>query len=245
MNTVIVLDIEGKPDVANPPEITADFDIFVDEIQIAITSDRENVQVRYTLDGSIPQANSLLAEAPLRLTETTTVSARCFRNEKPVSASVQATFTKVSPKPAMQTANLSPGIKFAYFEGDWDWLPDFDQLKPIKTGILPNFNFLPRNQEEHFGFQYNGFINIPKNGVYGFYTDSDDGSQLFIGDQLVVNNDGLHGMHEESGVIALAAGFHPIHVTFFEKTGGDGLKVSWKGVGMEKEVVPDGILFYK
>jgi len=62
---------------------------------------------------------------------------------------------------------------------------------------------------------------------------------------LVVDNDGLHGMYEEEGVIALAAGFHPIRVTFFEKTGGDGLKLSWKGAGMEKQVVPDGVLFFK
>lgn len=245
INSVVVLDIEGKPDVANPPEITADFYIFVDEIAVAVTSDRENVEVRYTLDGSIPQANSLLADAPIRLTETTTVSARCFRNGEAVSASAQAKFTKVSPIPAIKIENRSPGIQFAYFEGDWDWLPDFDLINPVKTGVLPNFNFSPRNEEEHCGFQYTGFIKIPADDIYGFYTDSDDGSQLFIGDQLVVDNDGLHGMQEKSGVIALAAGFHPIRVTFFEKTGGDGLKVSWKGAVMEKEIVPDGVLFFK
>ena len=244
-NSVVVLDIEGKPDVAKPPEIKADFNIFVDEIEVSITSDRENVQVRYTLDGSIPQHDSPLAAASLRLNETTTVSARCFRDGKAVSGSVQAKFTKVSPKSAIQIENPSPGIRFSYFEGDWNSLPDFNQLKPAKTGVLPNFNFSPRNQEEYFGFQYTGFITIPEDGVYGFYTDSDDGSQLFIGDQLVVDNDGLHSMHEEQGVIALAAGFHPIRVTFFEKTGGDGLKVYWKGTGIEKQVIPDNVLFYK
>ncbi len=243
MNTVIVLEVEGKPDISNPPDILADFDIFVDEIEVAITSDRENVQVRYTLGGSIPQVNSPLAEAPLRLTETTTVSARCFRENKPVSASVRATFTKVSPRPAVEIEDFSPGIRYAYYEGDWDSLPDFNKQNPVKAGELANFDFSPRNEEENFGFLYTGFIKIPKDGVYGFYTDSDDGSQLFIGNQLVVNNDGLHGMQEKSGVIALTAGFHPIRVTFFEKTGGDGLKVSWKGVGLEKEVLPDGVLF--
>jgi len=244
-NSVVVLDIEGKPDVSNPPDISSDFNIFVDELEVAISSDRDNVQIRYTLDGTIPQANSPLVEAPLRFTETTTVSARCFRDGKSVSASVQATFTKVSPKPSVQMDNFSQGIKYSYFEGDWDWLPDFDQLTPVKTGMLPNFNFSPRNQEEYFGFQYMGFIKIPKDGVYGFCTDSDDGSQLFIGDQLVVDNDGLHGMHEEEDAIALAVGFHLIRVTFFEKTGGDGLQVYWKGTGMEKQVVPDEILFIK
>lgn len=244
ISSVVVLEIGGKPDVSNPPEIAADFHIFVDEIEVAIASDRENVQVCFTLDNTIPQSDSPQADAPIRLTETTTVSARCFRDGKPVSGTAQATFTKVTPKPVMQIENPSPGIRYSYFEGNWDWLPDFDRLTPIKTGTLPNFNFSPRNQEEYFSFQYSGFIKIPKDGVYGFYTDSDDGSQLFIGDQLVVNNDGLHGMQEKSGVIALATGLHPIRVTFFEKTGGDGLKVSWKSAGIEKQVVPDEVLFH-
>jgi alpha-L-fucosidase len=244
INSVVVLEIAGKPDINNPPEIKADFNIFVDEIEVAMTSDRENVQIRYTLDGTIPQPNSILATGPIRLTNTTTVSARCFRDDKPISAAVQATFTKVAPLPAAAVTNPDAGIQYAYFEGDWDQLPDFSQLQPLKTGTLRNFDFSPRQNEEHFGFEYKGFIQIPDDGVYGFSIDSDDGSQLFIGDQLIVDNDGLHGMQEKKGVIALAAGFHPIRVTFFEKTGGDGLKVNWWGKKIQKQMVPDEVLFH-
>ncbi len=244
INSVVVLEIEGKPDINHPPEIKADFNIFVDEIEVTMTSDRENVQIRYTLDGTIPQPSSILATGPIRLTKTTTVSARCFRDDKPVSAAVQATFTKVAPLPAAAVTNPDAGIQYAYFEGDWDQLPDFSQLQPLKTGILRNFDFSPRQNEEHFGFEYKGFIQIPDDGAYGFSTNSDDGSQLFIGDQLIVDNDGLHGMQEKKGVIALAAGFHPIRVTFFEKTGGDGLKVNWWGKKIQKQMVPDTVLFH-
>jgi len=244
INSVVVLEIEGKPDINHPPEIKADFNIFVDEIEGAMTSDRENVQIRYTLDGTIPQPSSILATGPIRLTKTTTVSARCFRDDKPVSAAVQATFTKVAPLPAAAVTNPDAGIQYAYFEGDWDQLPDFSQLQPIKTGILRNFDFSPRQNEEHFGFEYKGFIQIPDDGAYGFSTNSDDGSQLFIGDQLIVDNNGLHGMQEKKGVIALAAGFHPIRVRFFEKTGGDGLKVNWWGKKIQKQMVPDTVLFH-
>ncbi len=244
INSVVVLEIEGKPDINNPPEIKADFNIFVDEMEVAMTSDRENVQIRYTLDGTIPQPGSILATGPIRLTKTTTVSARCFRDDKPVSAAVQSAFTKVTPQAAASVANPSSGIQYAYFEGDWDQLPDFSQLQPLKTGTLPNFDFSPRQDEEHFGFEYKGFIQIPDDGAYGFSTDSDDGSQLFIDDQLIVDNDGLHGMQEKKGVIALAAGFHPIRVTFFEKTGGDGLKVNWWGKKIQKQMVPDTVLFH-
>ncbi|MEA3420607.1 MAG: alpha-L-fucosidase [Acidobacteriota bacterium] len=52
---------------------------------------------------------------------------------KPVITSVQTAFTKVSPKPAVQLENPSLGILYVYLEDDWDWLPDFDQLNPVKT----------------------------------------------------------------------------------------------------------------
>ena len=49
-----------------------------------------------------------------------------------------------------------------------------------------------------------------------FSTTSDDGSKLWVGGTLVVNNDGLHGPAKRSGPIHLQPGYYPITVTFFE-----------------------------
>jgi alpha-L-fucosidase len=179
----------------------------------------------------------------VKIKETTTISARCFRDGKAVSGTSKATFVKVQPRSSETLEKPINGINFAYFEGDWDSLPNFKNLKPISEGTLSNYNFTPRKEVEHFGFEYNGCIKIPTDGVYMFYTSSDDGSRLYIGSELVVDNDGLHGMSEKSGIVALAKGFHPIRVTFFEKTGSDDLKVSYKGPGLNKQVIPDSVLF--
>ncbi len=243
-NSVVVLDIAGKPDINNPPKITREFDIFVDTIEVAFISDRDNVEMRYTLDGSIPSISSTLAKNAIRLTETAVVSARCFRNGKAVSDTAQTKFTKVTPRPAVKVGNLSKGIRYAYFEGEWDRLPDFKSLTPVKEGVLAHFDLAPRQEMERFGFEYAGFIQVPETGVYAFLTDSDDGSRLYIGDTLVVDNDGRHSMHEERGVIALAAGLHPIRVTFFEKTGGDDLKVYYKSLKQEKQMISEAMLFH-
>ncbi len=93
--------------------------------------------------------------------------------------------------------------------------------------------------------QFEGFVLLPKDGVYSFFTDSDDGSRLYIGGTLVVENDGLHGINEEKGSIALSAGYHPIRVTFFEKTGANRLKVSYKGSNMKKQVISSQFLVHK
>ncbi len=242
-NSVIVLDVAGRIDVTSPPKISAEYDVFVDTLDVSVISDRERVDIRYTLDGSVPSVHSNLVKGSIRLRETTVVSARCFRGEKPVSGAVSAKFSKVAPRLAVPIEGLSSGISYAYFEGDWDSLPDFGKLTPVKKNILANFDLSPRNQVEHFGFQYLGFIRIPVGGVYAFFTDSDDGSRLYIGETMVVDNDGLHGMKEKRGVVALAAGLHPIRVDFFEKTGGDDLRVYIEGPRIEKQLVPDAMLF--
>jgi len=245
INSVVVLDIKGKPDINTPPDISSDFDQFVNELEISISSDRDNVTIRYTLDGNDPDARSAEITGPIRITNTTTVSARCFRDGKPVSKTVKKIFRKVKPHPAVDVSNPVNGISYSYYEGDWNRLPDFNKLKPVKSGHLSNFNLSPKNQTEHFGFMYEGYILIPEDGVYSFYTDSDDGSRLYIDNELVVDNDGLHGLHEEEGVIPLAKGFHSIRVTFFEKTGGDDLFVSFRGRGVPKQRVPNKMLYIK
>ena len=151
----------------------------------------------------------------------------------------------MKPVKAVQVDKTVQGVLYDYYEGKWDSLPDFEQLKSIKNGSLPNFYFAPGYQTDYFGFRYSGFIQIPEDGVYFFYTDSDDGNQLYIGDLLIVNNDGLHGMEEVEGVIALEAGFHPIRLLFFEKTGGEGLRVFIKGPGIKKMRLADYMLFYE
>ena len=72
----------------------------------------------------------------------------------------------------------------------------------------------------------------------GAGTNSDDGSALYIGDKRVVDNDGLHGMVERSGTIALEAGWHAIRVEFFERGGGAGLIVLAGGPGTTYAVIP-------
>jgi alpha-L-fucosidase len=244
-DTVVVLEIAGKPDVSNPPRIESEFKQFVDNVAVGVTSDRENVQIRYTLDGTPPTLASPLVKGKIRLSESTIVSARCFRAGQPVSGITLASFEKVVPRPAEALVNPAPGLKYSYFEGDWDRLPEFSSLRPTKEGMIPDFDLKPRGKPEYFGFEYRGYVRIPETEVYEFSTISDDGSRLYIGNTLVVDNDGPHGSTEKSGVIALAAGWHPIRVTYFNKTGGLELKINYVSTKLKKQTVPAAALFHR
>jgi hypothetical protein len=140
-------------------------------------------------------------------------------------------------------ASTAGGLNYNYYEGDWNVLPDFSGLTPLKTGTVTNFSLAPRNRSDHFAFRFTGYVQVPANGLYTFYTSSDDGSKLYIGNTLVVNNDGLHGTRERAGTIRLRAGKHALTVTFFEKTGGEVLNVSYAGPGIAKRAIPTTALF--
>ncbi len=134
-------------------------------------------------------------------------------------------------------SNLESGITYHYYEGDWNSLPDFNSLTAESTGITSAINLNNASSTDYFGLSFEGYINIPTQGEYTFYTTSDDGSALWINGDQVVNNDGLHGSVEKSGTVCLEAGYHEIDVAYFEKTGGNTLSVAYAGPGISKRTL--------
>jgi hypothetical protein len=138
----------------------------------------------------------------------------------------------------------SQGLNYEYYMGVWSNLPDFDSLSAYHTGTVNNLVLTPRTQDDYFGFRFTGYIEVPEDGTYYFYLASDDGSQLFIDNKLIVDNDGLHSAGEDvRGAIGLQAGKHLIEVRYFERTGSHILNISYEGPGMSKQSIPDSILF--
>ena len=129
----------------------------------------------------------------------------------------------------------SATVVYEYYEGEWDQLPEFDNLTPVSTGQADNFSIGAAQQDDNFGFRFTANLTLSQAGTYTFFTTSDDGSQLFIDGQMVVDNDGLHGNKEEEGSINLAAGDHEVVVTYFEKGGGSSLFVQIDGPSLEKQ----------
>jgi len=139
-------------------------------------------------------------------------------------------------------AGSAPGISYEYYEGDWNALPDFSTLTPVAKGTTDVINTSMRNRNDYYGMRFSARLDIETAGTYTFFTASDDGSQLFIDGNLVVNNDGLHAVQERSGAINLTTGEHALVVTFFEKTGGDSLSVQYSADGVTKQLLPQSLL---
>jgi len=100
-------------------------------------------------------------------------------------------------------------------------------------------------RDSDFGVLYDGYIKIPERGIYTFFANSDDGSALLVDGKVIVNNDGRHAPIEKSGFTLLEGGYHRFQVMFYQAGGGMELSASIKGPGMEKQVIPSGLLFHE
>lgn len=162
-------------------------------------------------------------------------------------ATVKVTVTqKNGLLPAVEAGNLVSGLKYNYYEDDrYEVIPDFSFYAPKKTGNVKTFDNSIANREDAFAINFSGYINIPVDGDYTFYTFSDDGSDLYIDGIKVVENDGIHFNREKSGIIGLAAGMHEISVGYFQQTGGKLLKISYSSAKIPKSEIPSSLLFRK
>ncbi len=203
---------------------------------VTITTQTPDAQIRYTLDGSEPTQSSTLYRGPLTLDKTTPLKAVALKKGMEESFVAGAAFSVVD-------SSLN-GLRCAYYEGEWQALPDFVPLSRKGSSYAYEFSLDGiSTRHQNYALEFSGFIKISRDGPYTFYTNSDDGSRVVIGDTEVVMNDSLHAPLEKEGRITLQAGFHPIKVSFFQAGGGEYLRVSYAGPGIDKQPIPAGVLF--
>ncbi len=152
----------------------------------------------------------------------------------------------IEPRPADEPGVTAPGVSVAYYvippSGS---MPDYPTLETYKHDVVPNVDYPPTGGEfatsgrsNFVGAVFEGYFKAPETGLYVLSVESDDGSMLYLGDSLLVNNDGQHGMQERSSPAALEAGLHRLRVEFFENSGSAGLIVRAEGPGLPRQPIP-------
>lgn len=154
-----------------------------------------------------------------------------------------ATGTTAGASSAEQTQGVY--VEFYYPNPPNVAVETLDKLTPTATGVAEQIvmNVPQRTQDDGFALRFTTMLSVPQTGKYTFTTTSDDGSRLYLNDQLIVDNDGLHGMRAVSGTVDLTAGLHKLVVTYFDNGGGDGLEVTWSGPRLRKQTIAPDRLF--
>ena len=207
------------------------------KISVTMECNERNSHIYYTQDGTIPTEKSTQYRQPIEVSSFCILQARTF-----TTGCVPGYITRRSYNIFDKKQN---GLNFEYYEGKWDKIPDFSLLKPLKTGKIHGFHLNEiKQREDYWGVRFRGMIKIPADGVYTFSTVSDDGTRLTINNQVIVENDGIHGALSSSGKIKLKKGKYPILLDYFEGNYGELLKVEISGPGILKQSIPISMLYF-
>ena len=169
-----------------------------------------------------------------------------FAYELQTSASATVHVDVMGLRAPENPSNVEPGSHVDYYAlSSPAVLPDFSTLTPYFGDVVPKIGyvstagaFATSGRSDEVGAVFEGYIEVADSGLYTLSIESDDGSKLFIGETVLVDNDGLHSMVEKFGTIGLMAGKHAIRVEFFENTGGAGLVARIEGPDTPRQVIP-------
>jgi len=155
---------------------------------------------------------------------------------------------------AQAQEDLRPGLIGEYYDigEELNDFPNLKGLKPALRRIDADVNIQQTNGQFNksglilnFFVRWTGVLRVPKDGRYMFYTESDDGSRVFLDGKLTVDNGGLHMPEERNGEVDLKAGAHEIRIEFFQGGGGASCKVRWASNDFKTEPIPARVFFHK
>jgi hypothetical protein len=131
------------------------------------------------------------------------------------------------------------GLRYRIYEGNWTRMPNVSELKPVFESVASDLLVESRQlTADNWAMVLDGDFDVERPGKYTFFLNSDDGSKLYIDDQLVIDNDGDHSLLELSGEKELSAGPHKVRIEFFEAGGEATLELDLAGPGMERQAFP-------
>lgn len=235
-----------KEAVVSIPYVDKDLNLFMDSVTVNLATATAGATVHYTLDGSEPTQQSPVFNAPLVLKNTTQINAKAFKDgfQPSSTLSIQATKAVLNRGKIILDHQPKNGTTYKYYEGHFQKVADMQQKHFVEKGIVSEPSLDKARQEDHYGFEFSGLIDVPEDGVYTFQTRSDDGSVLYIDQTLVVDNDGSHAAIPATGSIALKKGWHSYRLLYIEDYEGQHLSWAWKLPSGEKlEPIPASHLY--
>ena len=116
-------------------------------------------------------------------------------------------------------------MRFSYYE-------EFDKYgtesvgsigKLRESGVKKELEISEGVGKDYFAYLFEGVIRIDETGLYKFSLRTNDGSDLYIDDVLVCNNNVRVGYSTANGSVYLDKGLHRFRVSYFEGYGGERL----------------------
>ena len=149
-------------------------------------------------------------------------------------ADIETRFIKSEYTPSVTAAPSNPGLKATWHEFKGNKCSEIEKA-PVNGTYPVEDVMIPKKVKGNIGLIIKGYFNAPQDDIYTFALLSDDGSTLTIDSEQIVDNDGPHGPKEIVGQKALAKGYHPMELRYFDQNGG---QLKLKVTGSDGKEIP-------
>jgi len=191
-------------------------------------------RIYYTLDGTVPDEKSKAYDKPITLelkqnekVELKTVVANSRGRKSVVYA---ATLIRRDMLPAVEPAGKTAGVSYSLNVPNTS--PQNGESKSIALQ-----QFAQRiDTKKSFGVTFDGYLNIPADGVYEFQIDSTWDRSLSVDGVSLIDEAGTKDRATRSNVIPLKAGWHKVSIHYDHREGEMAFRVRWgiKGQGLRQ-----------
>ncbi len=193
--------------------------------------------IYYTLDGTLPDPGyspryTAPIDVDLPLEQKRSLRTLVVAADGRRSGVYNAALWNRRMKPAVSAAGNKRGLSYAYYEGRYATLLEFEKAisaEPVKRGETDSFSLKNYDGKNHFGLVFDGDFEAPADGIYRFSVRADDAASIVIdGDTLVRNDDYEQPRTVE---VPLQRGTHHLRVAYMQRAGGADLHVQWAAPG--------------
>ncbi len=140
----------------------------------------------------------------------------------PVQGGLSAEYFDNSDFTGLKVARIDPRI-------DFDW-----------GNYSPEASIAPTT----FSVRWTGKVKVDFADSYTFYLTTDDGSRLWIDNQLIINEWYDHGPSDHQATVYLNPGLHVIKYEYYNSSGWAVAKLYWNTSSTNKTIIPSDHLYY-
>lgn len=203
---------------------------------ISLNNKLPGAKIYYTLDGSAPDETKTLYENPIAVAipdgETRELKTVMVSPTGRKSSIYAATLIHGQMFAPVDVADKKPGLKYDLVKvtADGENPHEYGETKSLGLNQFANKIDL----KQRFGLSYDGYINIPADGVYEFQVDSTWDTTVLVADQRIIDDEGTMDRKVRSAVIPLKAGLHKISIRYNHRGGEAVFRFRWglKGQGL-------------
>lgn len=235
------LDVYGLSSWTADPVVAPASGGFTNSVTVTVTDATSGAGIYYTLDGTDPTTSSAVYKGPLTFTNSVGLRVRAFSAGKRSSSVILAEYT------AANALGNGTGLLGQYWTNKASFVGN-----PVMTRIDTNVNFIwsttatpsPSFSINDFSVRWTGTVQAQFSEPYTFYFLADDGVQLWVNGQQLINSWFDEGPTLYSGTISLQAGQqYPVQINYYQDTGGARAILSWSSVSTPLAVIPESQLY--